>query len=102
MARRRWRDPANDDEQADGQHWYEPQADLFGRPIPPRRVDVGRAPRYVIYGFDSLIPEPQSPPERSRLHWLRRLFVDVDGLRSLNTEHGHRAGDRALQIVGRS
>ena len=30
------------------------------------------------------------------------LFVDVDGLRSLNTEHGHRAGDRALQIVGRS
>lgn len=33
---------------------------------------------------------------------LALLLADVDGLKAINDRHGHRAGDRALQAVGRS
>lgn len=67
----RWRSKADDD---DEQPSYEPHAANDGRPISPRPYRHNKGLRFGIYGFDSLIPEPQSPPERSRLHWLRRRF----------------------------
>jgi len=51
------------------------RGEFYGRILTGLRGELGRTGRYTV------------------------LYVDVDGMKALNDEHGHRAGDRILLAV---
>lgn len=51
--------------------------------------------------FEERLREETARADRYR-EPLSLLLVDVDGLKAINDRHGHRAGDLALQAVGRA